>query len=155
MNASRLREIVDLLLQRESEHNIQGILGEVASHLSNLAGAPQEQSHQTGFADALQRLGASMSDMVATFEPAQLELIKEIGADAYFCLDIRGVIEQSVRENPITPTVTRDYLSKLVHERQLFLDEWPRDRIQRGTCRDEGKGISSDPSSPRESPGQP
>ncbi len=123
MNASRLKEIVELLLRRESEHKIQDILSEVNTHLSSLVGTPQEETLQKNFAETLNRLQKSMGDMIATFEPAQITLFAEIGADKYFSSDIPGDIAQSVRDNPITPAVSRDYVGALLGERQTYLDE--------------------------------
>lgn len=123
MNASRLKEIVELLLDREEEYKIQTLLNEVNSNLSNLASAPQEQSHQTGFANALEILKATTHDMSLTFEPAELELFAEIGADEFFSPDIGSNIERSIQENPITPTVSQKYVSEFLGERQKYITE--------------------------------
>jgi hypothetical protein len=43
MDSSRLRELVDLLLEQERKFEIQGLLTEVNSSLSTLASAPQQR----------------------------------------------------------------------------------------------------------------
>ena len=64
-----------------------------------------------------------MGKMVATFEPTQVDLFAEIGADKFFFSDIPANISQSIQDNPITPVITRDYLANLLTERQAYLDE--------------------------------
>lgn len=123
MNASRLREILELLKESERKYEIQNVLSEVNAHLNNLVGAPQEPEHQKNFAETLERLRLSMSNMVATFEPAQIELFAEIGADKYFSSDIPGGISQSVQDNPITPAVARDHVAQLLTDRATYLSE--------------------------------
>lgn len=123
MNTSRLREILELLLQCENEYQIQEILNEVNTHLTNLVSAPQEQQHQTDFSNTLGRFQKSMNKMIASFEPAQVDLFSEIGADIYFSSDIPGKISKSVSENPITPAVSRDFVVQLMTKRQTYLDE--------------------------------
>lgn len=123
MNASRLREILELLIQSESKYKIQEVLGKVNGHLNEIVSAPQEPEHQKNFAETLERLRKSMNGMVATFEPAQIDLFTEIGADKYFVSDIPGDIVQSVRDNPITPTVAKDYVGQFLAERQSYLSE--------------------------------
>lgn len=123
MNASRLREILELLKESESRYQIQNLLSEVNGHLNSIVSAPQEPEHQKNFAATLERLRQSMGDMVATFEPAQIELIVEIGAGKYFSSDIPGDIAQSVQDNPITPAVSRDYIAQLLTDRATYLSE--------------------------------
>lgn len=123
MNASRLREILELLRKSEEKYKIQKILTELNGHLNSIVSAPQEPGHQNSFAETLGRLRKSMIDMVATFEPAQIDLFKEIGAHKYFASDIAGEIAQSVQDNPITPTVAKDYLGQFLAERETYLNE--------------------------------
>jgi hypothetical protein len=83
MNASRLRELTDLLLDREQQFKIQEILNELNSNLSSLAGSPQDAGIQTNFANALTRLRTAMAGMMSSFQPAQVRLLEEIGAHRY------------------------------------------------------------------------
>lgn len=123
MNASRLREILELLIQSESKYDIQKILSEVDRHINEIVSAPQEAQHQTDFAETLERLRNAMSAMNMTFEPAQIKLFAEIGADKYFSSDIQGDIAKSVQDNPITPAVSRDHVAQLLSERKTYLGE--------------------------------
>jgi|GEM_PF-1239153 len=123
MNASRLREVLELLKHSESKYKIQKALDEVNAHFNNIVSAPQQPQHQQGFAEALDRLRKSMSSMVATFEPAQIDLFEEIGADEYFVSDIPGKIEVWVQENPITPAVARDNVNELISQRVNYLQQ--------------------------------
>lgn len=122
MNTSRLVEIVELLLDAEKRHSIQAILTELSENLTNLANAPQEPSHQAGYSNSLKKLSLQMAEMRDEFEPAHLPLFAEIGAYKHFCSDIAGAISRTVQENPIAPTVARDYVSNLVEARTKYLE---------------------------------
>src|SRR5690348_12024104 len=105
MNASRLKRIVELLLERESTIKIQPALTEVTNHLNNLVNSPQDRNLQTQFASALDRLRDLMQQMSASFQPAQVVLLSEIGADKYFIINLADEIASWVQENPISPAV--------------------------------------------------
>jgi hypothetical protein len=121
MNASRLREIVDLLLSREGESEIQVRLQELHTALADLVSQPQNTTHQTNFAQALSRLGVAATAVRATFEPAQIPLLEEIGADKYFLHDFAAEIAGWIQENPLSPAVARDKLTEFVNQRAQYL----------------------------------
>lgn len=123
MNASRLREILELLIQSESKYEIQKILGEVNGHLNSIVSTPQEPQHQTAFAETLESLRNAMFAMIGKFEPAQIKLFAEIGAEEYFSSDIQGDIAKSVQDNPITPAVARDKVVQFLSDRATYLGE--------------------------------
>lgn len=123
MNDSRLKEIVELLLRREDELGIQKILSQVHSHLSSIAGDPQDAQHQKNFAETLDRLGNVVGNMVKSFEPAQIELFEEIGAGEYFTWDFPGEIAEWVRKNPITPAVTLEELQTFLTRRNQYIGD--------------------------------
>jgi hypothetical protein len=123
MNASRLREIVELLLEREKKYQIQKTLNRLNSSLTNLVGSPQEQQHQKEYATVSEQLRNAMAEMIASFEPTQVTLISEIGADRFFVKDISEEIDDWVRHNPITPSVAQQKVQALINERQNFVQE--------------------------------
>ncbi len=122
MNASRLLQVLNLLLASEEQFGIQALLKSVNDNLANLVGAPQEQGHQTAYNESLTSLKSATSKMIATFEPSQIDMFSEIGADRYFTSDIAEAIAALVRENPIAPAVARDHTKKTLNERQAYLN---------------------------------
>lgn len=53
MDSSRLRELIDLLLEREEQTNLQRRLVGLRDHLQQLAGNPQNQQMQLAVSSAL------------------------------------------------------------------------------------------------------
>ena len=123
MNASRLREIADLLLKREEEFKIQQLLQDLNSHISTLAGAPQDAGNQTNFAGALEKLRSAMNGMMSSFPPAQVKLLQEIGADRFFTTNLPAEISTWVQENPITPAVTQQKIGTLTKNRNTYIED--------------------------------
>src|SRR5690348_10139457 len=122
MNSSRLRELIELVLKREQELGIQRLLNEVSNHLQNLAVNPQQPQHQVAFAQTLDALRSSMSNMIGLFRPVQVKALQELGADEYFTKNIADRIDEWVRANPITPAVVQQQLARFLTERNGFLD---------------------------------
>lgn len=122
MNTSRLRELVDLLLDREKQQAIQQILNELNQALSQLISQPQNANFQTQFAQTVDKLNAATQALRASFEPAQIPLLQEIGADKYFIYDFAEDLANSIRANPLTPAVTQQKLSEFLTQRQSYLD---------------------------------
>jgi hypothetical protein len=60
MNASRLREILDLLLSNEEKFEVQKKLDTITAVLGNLVGQPQEAKHQTALSEALIRAASPL-----------------------------------------------------------------------------------------------
>src|SRR5216684_1027298 len=123
MNASRLREIVELLIERENKHRVQAILTELQGHLNNLVSQPQQPQYQTQFAQTLDRLRTAMNELSASFQPAQVKLLQDIGADRFFTTNLATEIDQWIQENPISPAVSQQKLTKLVSDRAAYLDD--------------------------------
>jgi hypothetical protein len=133
MNTSRLREILDLLLAKEKQYGIQRKLNDLNSHLTNLAANPQQTDLQTQYASSFEALRKAMNDMAASFQPAQVRLLKEIGAEEYFSADIAADISRWIQENPISPAVTQQKVAELVTKRNSFLEDITqvRDRLKK------------------------
>lgn len=121
MNASRLKEIIDLMLRRESDTGLQDLLNASVTALANLASGPQEQSYQTAFAAAATKLKAAVSTLSSSFKPAEIKMLEEIGAAPYFLDDIAGRLDVWVLQNPISPAVARTQLETFVNERATYL----------------------------------
>ena len=113
MNASRLKEFLDLLIDLEAKNRIQESLNEVVNTLGRLAAEPQNASIQSEFAQQLDQFKASTASTQASIEPAKIPLLQEIGADKYFIRDFPEEISSSIRENPLTPAVTQQKLQPI------------------------------------------
>ena len=123
MNASRLLEIVTLLLEMEDENSIQSRLNEVATALSNLVSSPTDPGQQRTYASSLDKLKAGLVATRQAFKPAQIRLLEEITADRFYTADLAGEIAKWVSEAPATPAVAQGQVAALVSERNDFVQE--------------------------------
>ncbi|MGO9017031.1 MAG: hypothetical protein ACLQVJ_01630 [Syntrophobacteraceae bacterium] len=121
MNASRLREILDLLLEREAKFRVQEIFRELNQKLAELISQPQNPAFQSQFSEALEKLREAGASLRASIEPAQMPLLQEIGADKYFVHDFPADISASIRDNPISPAVTQQKLNEFFGERENYI----------------------------------
>ena len=91
--------------------------------LSQLASNPNDQGIQTAYASAFNDLKTGWDKMVASFEPAQIDLFGEIGADYYFVHDFPEDIRLSMQKNAATPAVAQQEMQELLTERQTYIAE--------------------------------
>lgn len=132
MNAQRLKEILDLLLENESKHRIQKMFSQVNSHLSNLVSAPTNAEHQTNYSNSFKQFEVAVTAMDEAFSPAQKNLFREIGASRWFSRQIIIDVEKLIQANPITPSVAHQGVGALHSERSKYLQEITslRDNLQ-------------------------
>ncbi len=123
MNASRLREILDLLLEREKTFQIQATLQDLNNKLTELVSQPQNPTFQSQFSHALDSLNKANEAVKTSIEPAQISLLEEIGADKYFTHDFTTEISNSIRDNPLSPEVAREKLNKFLAERDNYIQQ--------------------------------
>lgn len=123
MNASRLLEIVQLLVNTEKRKKIQEALNNANSALGDLVSQPSQPSHQSEFAASLEKLRALMSEVREGFQPAQIKLLEEIGAAQFFTNDLASEIAGWVAENVATPAVAQEKLNALLSERETYITE--------------------------------
>jgi hypothetical protein len=121
MNASRLREILDLLLDREEKFGVQENFRQLNQKLTELISQPQNADFQSQFSVALEKLHEAAASVRATIEPAQIPLLQEIGADKYYVHDFPADISASIRDNPISPAVTQQKLNQFFGERENYI----------------------------------
>ena len=72
MNASRLRELVDLVLAREGQFKVQEHLVTLNTALANLAGSPQDTNYQTVYAQAFDVLQTAVRSLSQSFTPTEV-----------------------------------------------------------------------------------
>lgn len=123
MNATRLREIIDLALGRENEYKIQKLLNDLNASLTQLVSQPQDPNVQNQFSTALEALGSATSATRTSFEPAQVLLLKEIGADEFFVDDFGAQIGALIRANPLSPAVTQQKLGEFLSRRKAYIQQ--------------------------------
>lgn len=107
MNASRLREMVNLILSREKQYKVQAVLTELNTALNQLVSQPQDAAIQSQFSAVLEKLNGAAGSMRASFEPTQIPLLQEIGAHKFFVHNFVFDLSASIRENPLSPAVTQ------------------------------------------------
>jgi hypothetical protein len=123
LNASRLLEIVDLLLQGEEQASTETRFSELSVALGQLVTSPAEPTYQQAFSDALENLRVSLGGLLEKFQPAQINLLYEIGAGQYFIDDVVTEIRNWVSESPATPAVAQDKLAKFLKRRTAFVSQ--------------------------------
>ncbi|MER8570651.1 hypothetical protein NKH19_00650 [Mesorhizobium sp. M1338] len=123
MNASRLLEIVGLLLDGEDQAATESRFAGLSTALGQLVASPAEPSYQQAFSEALDKLNESLDVFLQLFQPAQINLLYDIGAGKYFLDDIVNDIRDWVSEGPATPAVAQDKLAKFLKRRTAFVTQ--------------------------------
>ena len=121
MNAARLRELVDLLVDVESRFDVQSILNQMFNELNQITSSPGQPQFQTQFSQSLGKFRTSWQQMIEAFSPAQAKLLNEIGAGRFFLDDIPAEIEEETKDNNITPAVIRDKVQSIQSTREQYL----------------------------------
>lgn len=120
MNAERLRELSDLLITVDAQHNVQAVLQQLVSELHAIINNPAHAPAQTQFVETLARFRSAWAGMSSTFSPAQVKLIAEIGGAPFFLDDAPSHLDEVVRNNNITPAVIRDEIDAFRTQREQF-----------------------------------
>jgi hypothetical protein len=123
MNASRLREVVDLLLKIEEDSQLQSKLSQSINLLNNIIQQPQSENFQTQFASLLDNLHTTSQKILGSLQPVQLSLIDELGGSKFFTTDIADFIDGNVKANVMTPAVARDKIQSFLTDRQKYLQQ--------------------------------
>jgi hypothetical protein len=121
MNASRLRELVDLLLQVESKLAVQKRFTVTATAFAELVAATGDANLQVKFKESLDALKSVWHQMMASFDPIVADEIAGIGAAPYFTVDMIDQIGMWVNQNTLTPTLAHKELGDYVARRQEYL----------------------------------
>jgi hypothetical protein len=121
MNTARLREIVDLLLKKDSDYQVQQNLQDLNQKISEIVSQPQNTAFQSNFSQSLEKLSTAIDNLRTSIEPSQFPLLQEIGADKYFIDDFLTEIRTTIRDNPLSPAVAQQKLQALLSERDRYL----------------------------------
>lgn len=122
MNASRLREIVDLLLELETRFQIQTRLNEANGAIQNMISQPQNPDFQTQFSSTLDQLRVGASQIGEELQPTQISRIVEIGGEKFFVDDLAALIDDWTQKNRVTPAVIQQNLQRFLAERQNYIE---------------------------------
>lgn len=122
MNADRLKQTVELLLESEKTHNIQNQITQLSTAVNNLVSQPQNGGFQTNTANALASLESATTALFDQFTPAQVESIKALGAYPYFSTAMAAELRQLLAQASITPAVLQTRINQLTNERNKFME---------------------------------
>ena len=118
MNTERLKAVVDLIFDIENRRQFQSQLTNLHQVMSTLTGNPGDVNFQNQFAQQLSELKKSFADEKATLTPAKFASMEDVGAAEFFLDDFPAAIERSVKDNPLSPAVARDFLAQFLSKRQ-------------------------------------
>jgi len=121
LNAARLREIVDKLVDANKRLRIQKLLAAVLSSVTNLASSPSDSNYQQQYVASLDALRTALTTLRGEFQPAEIARIEELDGGADYLADIVGEIAGWMAENPATPSVVQAKIQELIDRRTAFV----------------------------------
>ena len=121
MNASKLRAVVEELIEDDKRRKVSELLAELASDINNLVGSPQAPTYQTAFSDRLHKLLSATIKMETEFYSGTREVLREINAERWFTSQFVQEIKSSVIENALTPAVLQSKITKYNGDRTDFI----------------------------------
>lgn len=122
MNVSHLKALIDALLVKESNHDVQGIVDRLNSAAQALSSNPTAIQYQNEFAAQLGALDATIPIMSEGFSAADLRLLADIGAEPFFRANMADDVRRLAQENAITPTVVHQYVANFSGQRAQYLE---------------------------------
>lgn len=136
MNAERLRELVDSLLEADDRFELQTKTEHLVNPLQALAGSPADTNIQSQVVQTLATLDAALKAYIESVSPATREAISSIGASEYFTPHLVEGVKAQLAENGLTPAVVAQDFTKRRDERQTYLE-----RLRTLSANLEGVGI--------------
>ena len=136
MNAERLRELAEFLLDLEKQYQLQTKIEELRNGLQQLASSPGDQNFQNQVASIRSQLASSMTTLAEKLTPARLSAIETIGGRPFFSSALADRVEAAIVANSMTPSVAFSDVGQLVDQRRQFLD-----RLEQGRASLAGLGI--------------
>lgn len=121
MNTERLRELVDKLLTVEGAKSISTHLQQAASSMQDVVNSPNQPEPQTRYANQFGGLRRQVSEMIASFTPAEIELMSEISAGPFFAQDFTDEVAALAQQNAVTPAVVLQKLQELQSKRSAYI----------------------------------
>lgn len=121
MDVTRLSETLGWLRNEESQNKIQGKLNTLRDHLQNLTGSPGDSNHQLEFSKSLEELDSALSKIEASYDPAQMGRIREIGGEPFFSRRLVDRIRAQLTANPMSPATALEDVNQLLESRAEFV----------------------------------
>lgn len=121
MNTERLLELIETLLDDESETRIDKHLSLLQSALNELSAAPSDASKQSAVAERRQEFEDAVSHLQSIYDPVFLDKLDDLGVRPYFTLAMVNRIQQSISENSMTPIVVQNEVETIRNERNAVL----------------------------------
>lgn len=125
MNTSKLKEIVEQVLNIEARIGLETKLSTLTSSLNNLAASPSEASYQTQVASSLETLLDARVEFRASFPPQEFERFMELASDE-MSEEIDNEIRDSIRNNAMSPSVAAKVVSDHLTELQGLFEEFTK-----------------------------
>jgi nucleoside-triphosphatase THEP1 len=122
MDTSRLKSLIENLIQSENEFKIQKILGNLENSLSTLVSSPQAADVQVAVSEQFDELLLRARRLSNRWEPAQLEDLDEIGALDFFGESFVEAIQGSTPSSSLTPAVVQKHFHQLKEARHQYIE---------------------------------
>jgi len=122
MNSEKLVEITKRLLETEQKLGTQSILKQLEAQMSNLANQPQVAAHQKEVAQRLEQFQRSLTGLIDSFPPKDIERIKELDSEGFFASNYIDALNQEIAQNAMTPEVARSKIENSARSREEFIE---------------------------------
>lgn len=122
MNAERLRELVDRLLEAERTFSLQSKVDNAVNPLQQLANNPADTNLQSQVVQALSTLEDALVSYGESITPAEREALISIGAGPYFTTDFVSEVREQLANNGLTPAVVAQSFGTKRDQRRTFLE---------------------------------
>jgi hypothetical protein len=122
MNADRLKETVDFLIQKENEHQIGQRLTALMQAVDQLVNQPQQADFQKQTANALDELERVTNALFDSLTPAQIENLKAIHGYEFFSPAMTAEMRRLMAQSGITPAVLQQRIRELISQRDAYLE---------------------------------
>lgn len=123
MNAEKLKDIVQRLIEDEGTTRIQKRLSGLNNSLTNFMNQPSDPNMQIQVASSLEELRTAISGLTSKYDPAFVKRIEEIGAGRHFGYELVQIIEQAMADNQMMPAVVKSRVEVLSRERAGYIEQ--------------------------------
>ncbi len=122
MNAERLRELVDHLLEADRAFSLQSKVENVVNPLQQLANNPADTNLQSQVVQSIDTLEDAIWTYDESITPAEREAMITIGAGPYFTIDLVSELREQLANNGLTPGVVSQSFGAKRDNRRTYLE---------------------------------
>lgn len=123
MDTARLRELVDKLIEVDSREGVSATLSLAAESMMAIVNSPGQSDPQIQYATRLTDLRGKVAAMIASFTPAEIELLADIRATPFFAVNFAEEVELAGQRNGVTPSVVSGLLQDLTSHRAIYMKQ--------------------------------